>query len=319
MLRWSVRIGLALLLLVAVAIALLVGLTWTPDRPVDSLKARWAKPPSQFVSLQGLNVHLRDVGPRDDPMPIVLVHGTSASLHTWEPWVEALQATRRVVTMDLPGFGLTGPRADNDYRIETYVSFIASLLDTLKLPPVVLAGNSLGGEIAWNTAVAHQSRIAKLVLIDSAGFPLNPKSVPIGFQIARTPVLNQLMTFTLPRALVESSVKDVYGDPTKVTLTLIDRYYELALRQGNRAALGHRFRAMASASERADPAPKLRGLKTPTLILWGGQDRLIPPENARQFAAAIAGSQLRVFEALGHVPHEEDGPATVAEVLRFLK
>ena len=91
---------------------------------MDSLKARWAAPPSRFVTLQGMQVHVRDEGPRDDPTPIVLIHGTSASLHTWDGWVAALSPHRRVVRMDLPGFGLTGPAPDGDYSMARYTGFM---------------------------------------------------------------------------------------------------------------------------------------------------------------------------------------------------
>lgn len=108
---------LGLLLLAVALIAGGVALAWAPDRPVDSLKARWAPAPSQFITVQGMQVHLRDEGPKDDPEPIVLLHGTSASLHTWDGWVDALKGQRRVIRIDLPGFGLTGPAPDNDYRL----------------------------------------------------------------------------------------------------------------------------------------------------------------------------------------------------------
>lgn len=104
---------LALVALVGVGVAL----SWAPDRPVETLTGRWAPPPSQFVSIEGMQMHLRDEGPRTDSQPIVLLHGTSASLHTWDGWTEALKSGRRVIRMDLPGFGLTGPMPDGNYQI----------------------------------------------------------------------------------------------------------------------------------------------------------------------------------------------------------
>ena len=106
-----------------------VAANWAPDKPLSALAARWAPPPSTFVPILGMDVHLRDEGPRDDPTPIVLIHGTSASLHTWEGWVAALKDDRRVITFDLPGFGLTGPSPDGDYTIAAYVRFVGALLD----------------------------------------------------------------------------------------------------------------------------------------------------------------------------------------------
>jgi len=296
------------------ALAVFVAMNWAPDRPVSALRARWAQPPSTFIDVQGMHVHLRDEGPRTDPVPIVLLHGTSSSLHTWDGWAEELKSSRRVIRFDLPGFGLTGPSADGDYRIESYVRFVAAMLDQLGVSRCVIAGNSFGGEVAWETALAHPERVEKLILVDAAGYPFQSKSIPIGFRIARIPLLNRLMEFTLPRSLVESSVRNVYGDPAKVTPELVDRYFAITLRAGNRRALAQRF-------EQAPPglhADRIAALKLPTLILWGGRDRLIPPADAENFHRDIAGSRLRIFGELGHVPQEEDPAATVAVARQFL-
>jgi pimeloyl-ACP methyl ester carboxylesterase len=296
------------------ALAVFVAINWAPDRPLSQLQARWAQPPSAFIDVQGMHVHLRDEGPRTDPVPIVLLHGTSSSLHTWDGWAQELKSNRRVIRFDLPAFGLTGPSADGDYRIESYVRFVAAMLDQLGVSRCVIAGNSLGGQVAWETALAHPQRIEKLILVDAAGYPFQSRSIPIGFRIARIPVLNRLMEFTLPRRLVGSSVRNVYGDPGKVTTKLVDRYFELTLREGNRRALAQRFE-QAPAGLHPD---RIAALKLPTLILWGGRDRLIPPADAENFHRDIAGSRLRVFNELGHVPQEEDPAATVAVARQFL-
>jgi len=303
----------------AVAVVLLVvaGFTvvtnWAPDRPVASLKARWAPPPSQFVRVGGMDVHLRDEGPREDPLPIVLVHGTSASLHTWDGWVDTLKQRHRVIRVDLPGFGLTGPSPDGDYSLPAYARFIVQVMDRLNLQQVVLGGNSLGGAVAWKTAVDHPTRVARLVLVDSAGYPMEAQSIPLGFRLANVPALAPLLRNVLPRSLVETSVRNVYADPDKVTPTLIDRYFELTLREGNRQALSDRLRAGNEAF-----AAQIVQITQPTLVLWGAQDRLIPPAQAQYFARDIQGSQVQVFEGLGHVPHEEDPARTVAVVQAFL-
>lgn len=302
-------------LLLACIVFIVAGLmaTWAPDRSVAQLSARWAQPPSQFLIVQGMQVHLRDEGPRDDPLPIVLLHGTSASLHTWDVWTQALTDKRRVIRFDLPAFGLTGPHPENDYSIAAYVRFVGAVLDQLGIQQFVLAGNSLGGHIAWGSALAYPQRVKKLVLIDSAGYPLQSTSVPIGFRIARTPGLRVLMEHVLPRGIVQSSVRNVYGDPTKVTVELVDRYYDLTLRAGNRQALAFRMEQRFSGDEAG-----LKGLKVPTLVMWGAKDRLIPLDNAKRFVGDIEGAQLLVFDELGHVPHEEDGLKTVEAFKRFL-
>ena len=310
----TARILAGTVLALAVLLGGLIAYHWAPDRPVSALVARRAPPPSQFVAIDGLQVHLRDEGPRDDPTPIVLLHGTSASLHTWDGWVAALLPRHRVVRLDLPGFGLTGPAPDDDYSMGRYVEFIASALDTLGIEQCVIAGNSFGGWIAWETALAHPDRIKGLVLVDAAGYPLQSESVPIGFRLANVPVLNRVMESVLPRGIVESSLRNTYGDPSRVTPELVDRYYELTLREGNRRALAQRFAAGRGTTEPG----RIRSLRLPTLILWGDRDRLIPPSYAERFHRDIAGSELVMFPGLGHVPQEEDPAATVAAVLAFL-
>jgi len=306
--------GLRMLGVLLIMSAIAMSLSRAPDRPVETLVARWGLPPSTFLDLGGQLVHLRDVGPRGDPQPIVLLHGTSDSLHTWEPWVQGLQAQRRVVTLDLPGFGLTGPRADGDYRGDADARFVLRVLDALQLQRVVLGGNSLGGEVAWRLATLAPERVDRLILVDASGLPGEGQAVPLGWRIAQAPGLGWLLEAMLPRALVVQALVEVYADPDKITDALVDRYYELTLREGNRHALIERLRQY----HRAADAGRVATIRQPTLILWGAQDRLIPPATAREFQRRIAGSTLRLFDGVGHVPQEEDPARTLAAVKAFL-
>lgn len=317
MTRLVIRSILVLLSLALLLVLAGIAASWAPDRSPTELAVKWATPPSQFIELQGMRVHLRDEGPRDDPLPIVLLHGTSASLHTWEGWARALRAERRVIRVDLPGFALTGPHPKDDYSTAAYVDFVRALADRLGLKRFVLAGNSLGGQIAWSTAAAMPDRVARLILVDASGYPAEllqaRQDIPLGFKLASMPWLQPLVRNTLPRRVVESSVRNVYGDAAKVTPELVDVYYDMTLRAGNRRALSLRMKQGYTADTR-----QLAKLRMPTLILWGGKDRLVPREAARWFARDIAGSRLVVFEDLGHVPHEEDPQRTVQEVRNFL-
>lgn len=306
---------LSLILLLLGATGVFIAYHWAPDQAVAQLSAQWAPPPSVFVDVKGQSVHLRDEGVRDDPVPIVLIHGTSSSLHTWEGWVAALKGQRRVISMDLPGFGLTGPTQQQDYSNPAYTQFIFDLLETLKVQRFVVAGNSLGGEIAWQVAVAAPQRVDKLILLDAAGYEFVPASIPLGFRLARIRQLAWMTQHTLPRKMMESSVKSVYGDPARVTPALVDRYQAMTLRAGNRHALGLRIQQLNAGAY----AEKIKTITTPTLILWGARDGLIPLTYAHQFEHDIAGSKLVVFDQLGHVPQEEDAAATVAVVQDFLR
>lgn len=298
--------------------ALAVPLTRAPDRAVETLVARWAPPPSDFVEVKGQLVHLRDEGPRDDPVPIVLIHGTSASLHTWEGWVGALKGQRRVISFDLPGFGLTGPFAGqypaDDYRGDALARFVIDLLDERRVERAVLAGNSLGGEVAWRVASLAPQRVDRLVLVDASGYDFEPIDMPVGFRLSRLPVVGVLSEWFLPRGVVEDSVRSVYGEPSRVSSALVDRYFELTLREGNRHALRLRMQQL----QMGEDVARIAALKVPTLVVWGGRDRLIPTPIAQNFTRDIAGSRLVVFPQLGHVPHEEDPAATVAVVKDFL-
>jgi pimeloyl-ACP methyl ester carboxylesterase len=216
--------------------------------------------------------------------------------------------------MDLPGFGLTGPAPDADYTAVRYSRFILDLMDRLRIKRAILVGNSLGGGIAWLTAVRAPNRVAGLVLVDSAGYPEPPVSVPIGFRLVRVSWLAPLLEHMLPRGVIAASLRNVYGDPSRVTPALIDQYYEMTLRAGNRHAL-----RLAERDDDVDGfAGQIRNITQPTLILWGGRDRLIPPGNAARFHADIAHSQVVMFDTLGHVPQEEAPAATLAATRTFL-
>lgn len=315
------RSGQTILAVVLALTGLAVASVWAPDRSVESLKPRWAPAPSRFITLDGAAVHYRDEGPRDDPQPLLLLHGSAASLHTWEGWTAALRDERRVIRLDLPGFGLTGPFQDGASSLARTLGVIERLLDTLGAPRVIVAGNSLGGLYAWQLAVRSPTRVVGLILVDPAGYPSQATSVPVGFKVAALPGMRYVASQVLPRRVIESSVRNVYGDPSKVTPELVDRYYELTLREGNRRAFTQRPRTGGGGSTNRGgglDTLQIATIRAPTLILWGELDRLIPPSNAARFARDIPGSRVVRFPTLGHVPHEEDPVASLAPVREFL-
>ncbi len=306
------KVLLVILLALMGLICLLFGYK---DKSVRSLQDKYAPAPSTFVEIEGMNVHYRDEGNPFDTLPLVLLHGTGSSLHTYDAWTEALKSTRRIIRMDLPAFGLTGLFPNRDYSIDHYVSFIEQFLENRHIPYCILVGNSLGGQIAWQFTLAHSNRVEQLVLIDAAGYPLNSKSAPIAFTLARTPVVNRLLTFITPRFMAKASVENVYADKSKVTEALVDRYFELTLRKGNRKALVDRMTAVYDTSH----LPQLRTLKQRTLVLWGEQDMLIPLSNATRFHADLPNDTLIILPHSGHVPMEESPKESLVALLGFLK
>ncbi len=311
--KWLKRLWWAGVLF-GLALAAIVWSTWEPDRQLGSLMARWAPEPSSFLELDGMQVHIRDTGPRNDPVPLVLLHGMASSLHTFEGWQTALQGEHRVISVDLPGFGLTGPSPQGDYRIDAYTRFVLRLLDTLGVKQVVLAGNALGGEIAWQTAVLAPDRVRKLVLIDSDGYQPSVLSMPIVFQIASMRGLRWVSERILPKAMVAATVRNVFGDPEKATQDKIDRYFELNLRVGNRRAL---FQRMDQA-QFGNNATLIRRVQQPTLVMWGERDQMISPEHGTLFCQDIQRCRLVTYPTLGHLPQEEDPEGTLPDLESFL-
>ena len=284
------------------------------DIPVEQLTSKWMYKTSTFVDINGLRVHVSDEGANNSAVPIVLIHGTGASLHTWDGWVSELKNERRVIRFDLPGFGLTGPEPDNNYTIEQYTNYVVGILDSLGVSEAIIAGNSLGGYIAWATAVRYPNRVSKLVLVDASGYPYEAESVPIAFKLSQNKLAKLLLKNFIPKFVIRSSVENVFGNPALVTDNLVDRYYELTLREGNRAAIKERF-LQTQPGELRKLLPKLT---IPTLILWGAKDKLIPLKLGKRFEKDIPNSSLIIFDELGHVPHEEAPQITVSPVLDFI-
>lgn len=310
--RWPWIVGAIVVLLAALFFWLR-----TPDLPVAELRAKYANAESEFVEvLPGLTVHLRDEGPALGPV-VMLLHGSNSSLQTWEPWVEQLKATHRVITYDQPGHGLTGPHPRDCYTAACYTEVVEAVAKNRKLDRFVLGGNSMGGWVSWNYALAHPERLAGLVLVDASGPDLPPEltpPAPIGFLIARTPGLNQLMRQITPRSVIEKSVRQSVSVQASVTPAVVDRYWELIRYPGNRRATGLRF-----ATPRTVATPeKLAKIGTPTLIMWGRDDRLVPVEAAVVFDREIPNSRAVIYDGIGHIPMEEAPFRSVADLQAFL-
>jgi pimeloyl-ACP methyl ester carboxylesterase len=304
----------ALRLLTAGILAALTYLVVTgirADIPVGELKERYTYPESRFMEVMGMDVHYRITGA--GPETVVLLHGTSSSLHTWEGWTELLNPHFRVVSLDLPAFGLTGPFPDGDYSPENYLLFLEKVFEKLGLDSFHLAGNSFGGYLAWRYAVYNPHHVNRLVLLNASGYPRGDQPTPLGFRLAMVEPFRPVFTRFTPRWLVERTVHEVFFDTDRVTDALVDRYHALLLREGNRGALMSRIQQVKH--ESADDVVRVG---CPTLILWGDHDRVVTPEDAPRFHRDIPGSRLIVYDRMGHVPMEEDPQRTMADVLPFL-
>ena len=303
----GIFIGLSLLILLLVC---------ESDTPVKELIPIYANSSSQFMSILGMQVHYRDQGVLADSVPLILLHGMSSSLNTWDSVVFYLANHRRVISLDLPGFGLTGPSPENMYNFDYYNKFIDSFTRRLQLTKFTLVGNSMGGSIAWNYALFKPAAIDKLVLIDAAGYPKRGESGSLGFKIASTPLINNILLFATPKALVRKSLETIYYDQSRVTDAQVERFHDMAIREGNRPAALLIFKGSFGTSS---VKRKIDEIKTPTLILWGEKDNLISVENAHRFNQDIKNSKLEIYPNVGHVPMEEVPEQVANSILSFIK
>ena len=298
--RWGVLLALGYWLYV----------NWHADIPVNQLIQRYGFPDSKYMELNGMRVHYRDSGRGE---PLVLLHDANSSLHTWAGWTDSLARYYRVISVDLPGFGLTGPHPQGSYSAFMYAGFFDQFIRQLNLPDFHLAGNGLGAQIAWFYAAEHPGNLRKLNLLDARGF--EEKNTPWIQWMARTPVLNRILWKITPRDFISLMLEGMYADDQKVTDSLVQRQFELFLRPGNRKA----FTDRSQVSENRPPTDMIEQITTPTLILWGAEDTRISPEFAYEFHRKIRRADLKIYQNTGHWPQEENFAQSAKDVRAFLE
>ncbi|HMO76034.1 MAG TPA: alpha/beta hydrolase [Sphingopyxis sp.] len=311
------RVLIPLLALLAIVAGFL--LLRTPDTDRDEMIAKYGGADAAFAAgPAGQRIHYRDQGRRDGPA-LILLHGSNASLHTWEPLVKRLGADYRVVTLDLPGHGLTGGTPDKDYSAQGMMAAVDVVAARLGLDHFILGGNSMGGWVSWRYAIDHPERVDALILLDAAGMPLRAgeKRPPsnIGFRILQYRSGRWLAGQITPRALVERSLRGSVSKQDIVDEAMIDRYWELLRFPGNREATSLR----ATIDREPAMADRIGAIKAPTLILFGRQDRLINATAAQTFNERIAGSEVVLLDGIGHLPMEEAPDATAGAIADFFK
>ena len=280
----------------------------SPDKSLAELAPKYAATPSKFMSLNGMNIHYRDQG---EGAVIVLIHGTGASLHTWEDWTQDLIKDYRVIRLDLPAYGLTGQDPQKRYSAKDYVDLLDAFLAELNVDKFNLAGNSLGGLVSWLYASYHPDKIEKLVLLNPSGFPF--KETPMVIKLAKTPIINNFIRYVTPRSFIEKNIREVYYDETLIKEATIDRYHDLTQYSGNREAFIDR-----AYIEREDYTKRLGLVKSTTLILWGENDEWIPVSDALKFESALPNASVIIMPKTGHVPMEEKPKESVSIVKDFL-
>jgi pimeloyl-ACP methyl ester carboxylesterase len=287
------------------------------DIPYDTLETVYSVPDTQFMTLDdGLKIHFTDTGPQDRSA-IVLVHGFSASLHTWEAWKTDLELDYRVITLDLPGHGLSRADDPSQANIDRFVDVVHEVTQDLGVQRFTLAGNSMGGNTAWSYALAHPETLDGLILVAASGWPEEEgegDDSPFIFTLLSNPIARMVMKDLDMTSFTRSGLEGSYTDASFVTDELVERYVALS------RAPGHRETLLAIMAGERDPASveKVSEITVPTLVMWGRDDNLVAVSGAQKFADAISGSNLIIYDNIGHLPQEENAVQSIADVRSFM-
>lgn len=273
------------------------------------LESKYIDNTSNFVTIDGNRIHYRDEGRGE---VIVLLHGTASSLHTWDQWTSGLTDRYRVIRMDLPGFGLTGPDRNHRYEVSDDVNFLSEFLLQLNIPQAHFVGSSLGGRIAWQYALDYPDQVTSLTLMNALGYP--QASWPPAIEMGQWPIVDTLMEHVSPRFMYEIGLKEVYFDPAIVDDSLVNRYFELSRYPGNLAAFPRRVKARLDRD-----SSLISKIRVPTLILWGESDLYFPVANAHRFKDDIPNAKLHTFLNVGHLPMEEVPQESLGHFTGFIR
>ncbi len=319
------------------------------DIPLETLKQKYAVPASQYMTMpDGVVVHYRDQGPdktgaglpQDEASDcqgftlqacvdkqrapariptLVMIHGFSASTRDWDDWIKILKPNYRIISIDLPGHGLTSAPARYKASIDGYADLVDAVTARLGVRKFVLIGNSMGGGTAWTFALRHPDRLDGLVLVDSAGWErltgADSGKGPIIFKVMASPIGLWILRQVDVKPLIGQGLKSAFVDEKRVTPDLIDRYSDFARAPGHRDIL----MTIRSAPRTPVTAASFAAIKVPTLILHGREDHLVPFAQGQAFARVIPGSTLIAYDGVGHVPMEQIPAKSAADLDGWLK
>jgi pimeloyl-ACP methyl ester carboxylesterase len=290
---------------------------WNPS--LDDLKTTYAGPPSQFVTVDGVPFHLRDEGNKESDLPpLLLLNGHLGSLHMWEGWLPILGPQMRVIRLDYPPYGLSGPDPTGDYSTERSVNLLGKLLDQLGIARVNLGGTSNGALVAAIYAIRNPGRVNKLVV----------STLPNGRPPKRTPApdlidaakINRWLAPYQTEAFFRAFLRDVFAKPERVTEVLIRQYAEINNRKGGLAMVNAYIQTQYTLWDTTDVPALFAQLTTPTLLQWGDGGKVLPP-----FVGDIVGDQLKNaqlevarYPDAGHMPMLELPEQTAKDALAFL-
>jgi pimeloyl-ACP methyl ester carboxylesterase len=299
-----ILILLSILLVLLLVVPLLIPLPPEGERfPPEAL----ADEDSRFVTLNGIQLHYKTAG-SGEPV-YLLLHGFLANTYTWHRVFDELAQDGFVIAFDRPAFGLSGrplewEALNNPYSMDSQVELVVALLDHLGVEKAVLVGNSAGGTVAAEVALAHPERVQALVLVDAAIYAGGGAPDWIKPLLA-TPQARRLGLFVVRRITGGGSVSNLidlaWHVPSAVTVETLEGYRTTFQVENWDKALWE----FTLASRESRLAERITQVQAPVLVLTGDDDRIVPTEDSIRLAGEIPGAELVVFPNCGHVPQEE--------------
>jgi pimeloyl-ACP methyl ester carboxylesterase len=305
--RWLLR-GVVALIVIA-AISTLYALWAHRDIPAAELEARYGRAESRFMELDGVRLHYLDEG---SGPTVVLLHANFSNLLDWDPWAEALKDSHRVIRFDMTSHGLTGPDPSGDYTQARTLQLMEKFIDALQLDDLTLAGTSLGGTLAIHYASTHPERVQRLILLSPGSLEGKERRAQGG-----VPRVGYLLKYIMPRALPQFMLSSGFGDPAALPPSLVDRWYDLWRREGQREAQLDRL----SQYQAGDIEGRIRSLRLPVLLLWGELNTTAKFSQAAIFRDLLRATPSLTFipyPGLGHMALQEDGARLARDVRAWL-
>jgi pimeloyl-ACP methyl ester carboxylesterase len=267
---------------------------------------------STFKKLNGLNIHVLTTG---NGMPVVLIHGFMGMAYDWRFNIQQLGKHFSIYVLDLPGFGYSDKPLNFDYTSNGYADFIVHFLNAHRIERAVLVGNSMGGQIALMICLKYPERVARLVLVDSGGYPQSVEFLP--FKLLKAPVIGEMSMALINRTVIKIMLKKgIYFNGSFATDEVVNNYYGVYSTVNARKMPPLIMRSIMK--DEAYITSHLGEIKSPTLIIWGAEDQVISPSRAEMFRKDISNSSLLMVPQAGHMPQIEKSKVVNKAVIDFL-
>ena len=302
-------LSIAGLAVVAVLLAFLWATRWSKISR-EALIEQYRLEDSRFIEVDGVELHVRDIG--SGPV-VLLLHGHAGNLRMWDAWADALSDAYRVISLDIPGYGLTSSDPSGDYSVDRTARLAMGLMDEMGIGQFYAGGTSIGSIAAFRMTSRHADRIPALILANAAGLPREPGKGPN--QPDPNPFRRLLYKYHFPYGYFENFYQRTWHDPSKAPDELVRQYYDMARRVGAQEEGSLSLQQYRT----GDPETVLAGITQPVLLLWS-QSQILPSDEAQRFMNFLKNAEVEYhgYEKAGHILPIEAGVASAPDVRAFL-